>query len=41
MPELQIPNVQLGGIAPEIALTITAFLVLIVHAFAGDVVDRW
>lgn len=41
MPELQLPNVELAGIAPEVALTITAFLVLIVNAFAGDLMNRW
>src|SRR5688572_23181805 len=30
------PHVELGGIAPEIALCITALLVLVVHAFVGD-----
>ncbi|HJR45431.1 MAG TPA: NADH-quinone oxidoreductase subunit N [Actinomycetota bacterium] len=30
------PQVELGGIAPEIALTLTALLVLVVHAFVGD-----
>ena len=32
------PQVELAGIAPEIALTITAFVVLILHAFIGE---RW
>ncbi len=30
------PNVEIGGIAPEIALSITALLILVVHAFVGD-----
>ncbi len=30
------PEVQLGGIAPEIALSVTALLILVVHAFTGD-----
>jgi NADH-quinone oxidoreductase subunit N len=30
------PNIELGGIAPEIALSLTALIVLLVHAFVGD-----
>ncbi|MFN2389638.1 MAG: NADH-quinone oxidoreductase subunit N [Actinomycetota bacterium] len=36
METLQLPSVQLAGIAPEIALTIAAFVVLVVDAFVGD-----
>ena len=30
------PDVQLGGIAPEIALSLTALLILVAHAFVGE-----
>ena len=30
------PTVEYGGIAPEIALSVTALLILVVHAFVGD-----
>lgn len=33
------PEVQLGAIAPEIALVVTALLVLVVHAFVADKID--
>ena len=34
------PEVQLGGIAPELALCIAAFVVLLVDTFYGDVAGR-
>jgi NADH-quinone oxidoreductase subunit N len=39
--EFTPPNVQLGAIAPEIALCVTAFVVLLVDTFTGDRRDRW
>ena len=36
MENFVAPNVQLGAIAPEIALALTALLLLVVHAFVGD-----
>ncbi len=39
MENFVAPNVQLGAIAPEIALVVTALLVLVVHAFVGDRID--
>jgi NADH-quinone oxidoreductase subunit N len=39
--EFTPPDVQLGAIAPEIALSVTALVVLLVDAFAGDRRNRW
>ena len=36
--EFIAPNVQLGGIAPELALSIAGLVLLVVHAIVGD---RW
>ena len=39
--EFTPPDVQLGAIAPEIALSITALVVLLLDAFVGDRRNRW
>jgi len=41
MPGFTAPDVQLGGIAPEIALCITAFVVLLLDALMGEFAERW
>ncbi|HEX2049797.1 MAG TPA: NADH-quinone oxidoreductase subunit N [Actinomycetota bacterium] len=41
MGEFSAPTVRLAGIAPEIALVVTAFVVLLVDAFAGPRRNRW
>jgi NADH-quinone oxidoreductase subunit N len=38
---LNLPPVQLGGIGPEIALTVTALIALVAEAIVGDVGGRW
>jgi NADH-quinone oxidoreductase subunit N len=38
---LDLPSVQLGGIGPEIALTVTALVVLVADAIAGNKIWRW
>ena len=40
MENFVAPNVQLGAIAPEIALALTALLILVIHAFVGDRFDN-
>src|SRR5918999_5588137 len=39
--EFQAPEIQLGAIAPEVALSITALVVLLLDAFAGERRNRW
>jgi NADH-quinone oxidoreductase subunit N len=36
-----LPSVQLGGIGPEIALTVTALVILVLDAVVGDRGQRW
>ncbi|MEA2506170.1 MAG: NADH-quinone oxidoreductase subunit [Actinomycetota bacterium] len=38
---LNLPAVQLGGIGPEIALTVTALVALVAEAMVGDKISRW
>jgi NADH-quinone oxidoreductase subunit N len=38
---LELPPVQLGGIGPEIALTVTALIALVAEAVIGDRGRRW
>jgi NADH-quinone oxidoreductase subunit N len=38
---LSLPDVELAGIGPEVALTVTAFVVLLVDALVGDRPNRW
>jgi NADH-quinone oxidoreductase subunit N len=38
---LELPSVQLGGIGPEIALTVTALVVLVADAIVGKRMWRW
>jgi NADH-quinone oxidoreductase subunit N len=41
MTEMNIPHVELAGIAPEIALTVAALVILVVHALLGNRVSTW
>jgi NADH-quinone oxidoreductase subunit N len=41
MPGFNAPEVQLSGIAPEIALCIAAFTVLVLDAMMGEFAERW
>jgi NADH-quinone oxidoreductase subunit N len=38
---LNLPAVQLGGIGPEIALTVTALIALVAEAMIGNIGRRW
>ncbi|MDP9233070.1 MAG: NADH-quinone oxidoreductase subunit N [Actinomycetota bacterium] len=38
---LDLPSVQLGGIGPEITLTVTALIVLVADAIVGNRMWRW
>ena len=40
MPNFNAPHIELSGIAPEIALVVTALLLLVVDAFVGDRVPQ-